>query len=103
VVVKDELGMQLKAAPGGPHTAPWLQELFKLLCVYASIPHEDEGMWEFEPNLYLSEITSVTANYTPRAAATDLVVRGLSEWLKLLPIDAVLLYLQQQSASDVTG
>ena len=101
-LVKDELGKQTTEAAGGPHTADWLLELFNLLAVYASIPEEDEGMWEFDPNLYLSEITSVTAKYTPRTAATDLAVLGLSEWLKLVAIDAALVCLHNQTSSGLT-
>lgn len=99
--VKAELEKQLKQAPGGGHTVAWLQELFKLLLTYAQIPSEEEELWEYDSNLYLSEATSITANYTPRAACADLVIRGLSEWLRMMPIDAILFYCQQNLANQV--
>lgn len=101
--VKAELEKQIKQAPGGGHTVGWLQELFKLLLTYAQIPNEEEALWEYDPNLYLSEATSITANYTPRAACADLVIRGLSEWLRMIPIDAILFYCQQNLATQVSN
>ena len=101
--VKSALDKQLKQAPGGGHTVGWLQELFKLLLTYAQIPNEEEALWEFDPNLYLSEATSITANYTPRAACADLVIRGLSEWLRLIPIDATLFYCEQNLSVQTTN
>lgn len=101
--VKAELEKQLKQAPTGGHTAGWLQELFKLLLTYAQVPNEEEALWEYDPNLYLSEATSITANYTPRAACADLVIRGLSEWLRMIPVDAALLYCEQNLAGQATN
>ena len=98
--VKSRLDQQLKQAAGGGHTVAWLQELFKLLLIYAQIPSEEEALWEFDPNLYLSEATSITANYTPRAACADLVIRGLSEWLRMVPVDAALHFCQQNFAAQ---
>lgn len=78
----------------GPHSASWLQELLKLVVAYAQITVEEEGLWDIDVNLFLSEETSVTANYTPRTASGDLIVLGLCEWLKQVPIDALLVYCQ---------
>jgi importin-9 len=101
--VKAALDKQLNLATGGGHTVAWLQELFKLLLTYAQIPNEEEALWEYDPNLYLSEATSITANYTPRAACADLVIRGLSEWLRIIPVDAALLYCEQNLAGQNTN
>jgi importin-9 len=100
--VKLELENQLKQAPNGPQSASWLQEVMKLVVSCAQITTEEEGLWDIDVNLYLSEETSVTANYTPRTACGDLVVRGLGEWLKQLPLDALLLYCQSVFAEPST-
>jgi importin-9 len=84
------------------HTVPWLQELIRVLVLYARIPKEEEGLWEFDANLYLSEATSLTANYTPRAACADLLVRSLGEWLKQLPIVAMLHFNQHNLQATST-
>ena len=97
--VKAELDKQLKAAPNGPHTAAWLQDVIRLLVSYAQIPSEEQGLWEWDSNLYLCEATSLTANYTPRAACAELAVRGLSEWLRMVPIEAIQFYCQQSFQS----
>jgi hypothetical protein len=92
--VKSELESQLRQALNGPPSAGWLQEVMKLVVSCAQITTEEEGLWDIDVNLYLSEETSVTANYTPRTASGDLVVRGLGEWLKQVPLDALLIYCQ---------
>ena len=97
--VKKELEQQLGATPDSPHTSQWLQELTKLLVLYAQIPKEEEGFWEYDPNLYLCEATSISPNYTPRAACAELVVRGLSTSLRLTSVDSVLFYWQQVTSS----
>lgn len=100
--VRHELEAQLKAAPQGRHTVAWLQELLKLLVAYAQIPKEEEALWEWDPNLYLCEATALTANYTPRAASAELAIRGLSEWLRLVPVDATLFFWQHTASSSTT-
>ena len=90
--VRNELENQLKQAPNGPSSADWLQAVMKLVVSYAQITTEEEGLWDIDVNLYLSEETAVTANYTPRAACGDLVIRGLGEWLKQVPVDALLMF-----------
>ncbi len=100
--VKSELENQLKQAPSGPQSAGWLQEVLKLVVSCAQITTEEEGLWNIDVNLYLSEETSVTANYTPRTACADLVVRGLSEWLKQVPLDALLVYCRGAFAEPST-
>lgn len=100
--VRSELSSQMKQLGEAQHTVHWLQELIRVLVLYSRIPKEEEALWEFDSNLYLSEATSLTANYTPRAACGDLVVRSLGEWLKQVPIIAMLHYSQQALSSQNT-
>lgn len=88
--VRAELTNQMKQLPNSEHTVGWLQELIRVMVQYSRIPKEEEGLWGFDANIYLCETTSVTANYTPRAACAELIVRSLMEWLKQLPIKALL-------------
>jgi importin-9 len=92
--VRSELENQLTQAPSGPASASWLQEALGFAISYAQITVEEEGLWDIDVNLFLSEETSVTANYTPRTACGELAVRGLGEWLKRVPLDALLLLCQ---------
>ena len=92
--VRSELEGQLKSAPSGPHTANWLQEVLKLAISYAQVSTEQEGLWDMDLNVFLSDEVQVTANYGPREACADLVIKGLGEWLKLVPVDALLAYLK---------
>ncbi|KAH0842884.1 hypothetical protein AYO21_09621 [Fonsecaea monophora] len=100
--VRKELTAQMQQLGEAQHTAPWLQELIRVLVLYARVPKEEEGLWEYDSNLYLCEATSLTANYTPRAACAELAVRSLGEWLKQIPI-AALLFFKQQNLSGQTS
>ncbi|KAI9869856.1 MAG: hypothetical protein M1823_008930, partial [Watsoniomyces obsoletus] len=55
--------------------ASWVTEVMKLAVAYAQITTEEEGLWDIDVNIFLSEETSVTANYTPRTACGDLVIK----------------------------
>ncbi len=101
--VRSELSAQMKQLGDAQHIVPWLQELIRVLVLYARIPQEEEGLWEYDANLYLSEATSLTANYTPRAACSELVVRSLSEWLKQIPIVAMLHFNQHSLSNQSTS
>ncbi|KAI1615101.1 armadillo-type protein [Exophiala viscosa] len=98
--VRSELSTQMKQLGDAQHTVHWLQELIRVLVLYSRIPKEEEALWEYDSNLYLSEATSLTANYTPRAACGELVVRSLGEWLKQIPIIALLHYKQQALSAE---
>lgn len=98
--VRSELSKQMKQLGDAQHTVPWLQELIRVLVLYARIPKEEEALWEYDSNLYLCETTSITANYTPRAACAELAVRSLGEWLKQVPIVALLHF--NQTLSSIT-
>lgn len=79
--VRTELNKQTQQAGTELHSTPWLQELTRLMVAYARIPREDEEMWQIDANIYLSETTSQTANYTPRMACAELITQTLMEWL----------------------
>jgi hypothetical protein len=69
----------------------WVTEVMKLAVGYAQITTEEEGLWDIDVNIFLSEETSVTANYTPRTACGDLVIK-LGEWLSEPTINGLLTY-----------
>lgn len=88
--VRTELFAQMQQLPKQEFTVGWLQELLRVLIQYCRIPQEEEGLWQFDANIYLCETTSITANYTPRAACAELLVRSLMEWLKQTPLKGLL-------------
>ncbi|PYI06763.1 ARM repeat-containing protein [Aspergillus sclerotiicarbonarius CBS 121057] len=90
--VKAELQQQLQNAGQSAATASWLPEIMKLAGSYAQITSEEEGLWDIDVNLFLSEETSVTANYTPRTCSGDLVVK-IGEWLKNTTVEGLHAYL----------
>ncbi|PYH90271.1 importin beta-5 subunit [Aspergillus ellipticus CBS 707.79] len=90
--VKAELQQQLQNAGPNAATTSWLPEILKLAISYAQITSEEEGLWDIDVNLFLSEETSVTANYTPRTCSGDLVIK-LGEWLKNTAVEGLHAYL----------
>ncbi|KAI5288827.1 hypothetical protein KEM54_004816 [Ascosphaera aggregata] len=91
--VRSELEGQLKAAGATVATSSWLPEVMKVVIGYAQITTEEEGLWDIDVNLFLSEETSVTANYTPRSCAADLVIK-FGEWLKEIVVTSLLHYVR---------
>ncbi|KAI9852334.1 MAG: hypothetical protein M1838_001039 [Thelocarpon superellum] len=91
--VRKELNNQLQASSGATGTAgtSWLTEVMKLAVTYAQITTEEEGLWDIDVNVFLSEETSVTANYTARTACGDLVIK-LGEWLEHVAVEGLLVY-----------
>lgn len=87
--VKKELEQQLKSQAGAGTT--WVTEVMKLAVAYAQITTEEEGLWNVDVNIFLSEETSVTANYTPRTACGDLVIK-LGEWINVATVEGLLSY-----------
>ncbi|KAF5016640.1 hypothetical protein F66182_11619, partial [Fusarium sp. NRRL 66182] len=90
--VKAELQAQLQNANEAATTSGWLPEIIKLAATYAQITAEEEGIWEIDVNLFLSEETSVTANYTPRTCGGDLIIK-LGEWLKVTVVQALVIHI----------
>ncbi|CAK7222933.1 hypothetical protein SBRCBS47491_005032 [Sporothrix bragantina] len=78
--VQKQLGEELAANGAAAHDTPWMVELMSLLIDYGRITREEEELWDIDVSLYLSEETSVTANYTARTACGDLLIK-LGEWL----------------------
>jgi hypothetical protein len=64
----------------------------KLCSSYAQITMEEEGLWEIDVNLFLSEETSITANYTPRTCSADLAIKT-GEWLKEKAAEGLLTHM----------
>ncbi|KAF1996866.1 ARM repeat-containing protein [Amniculicola lignicola CBS 123094] len=87
--VRAELEQQLRNSTN-PETT-WVTEVMKLAVAYAHITTEEEGLWNVDVNIFLSEETSVTANYTPRTACGDLVIK-LGEWQTQATVEGLLSY-----------
>ena len=95
--VRKELDQQLQnnsTADGN-----WVTQVMKLAVAYSQITTEEEGMWNIDVNVFLSEETSVTANYTPRTACGDLVSK-LGEWKGQETIDGLLAYTRSLYSSN---
>ena len=84
--VRKELEQQLQSQGTG-----WITEVMKIAVAYGQITIEEEGMWDIDVNVFLSEEVNVTANYTPRTAAGDLVIK-LGEWLQGPTLEGLLTY-----------
>ena len=95
--VKAELESQIKQAGNG--IPNWLVQVMKLVTAYGQVTTEEEGMWDIDVNVFLSEETSVTANYTPRSACGDLVIK-LGEWLKAKTVEGLLEYTRTVFSSE---
>ncbi|KAH7414070.1 armadillo-type protein [Phaeosphaeria sp. MPI-PUGE-AT-0046c] len=96
--VRQQLEQELASATA---ESSWVTEVMKLAVAYAQITTEEEGLWDIDVNIFLSEETSVTANYTPRTACGDLVIK-LGEWLTEPTINGLLAYTRAlySEASD---
>ncbi|RYO91995.1 hypothetical protein DL764_008198 [Monosporascus ibericus] len=78
--VRKELEGQL-SAHASAHEVPWVLDIMKLTTSYARITREEEELWDIDVSLYLAEETSVSANYTPRTASGDLLIKLGHDWL----------------------
>ena len=85
--VRKELESQLKTQGA----SSWISEMIKIAVAYAHITTEEEGMWDLDVNVFLSEEVNVTANYTPRTACGDLVTK-LGEWFNHATVEGLLSY-----------
>ena len=91
--VRKELEKQLTPTDDASQSS-WMLKLIELASSYAQITNEEEGMWEIDVNVFLSEETSVTANYTARIASGDLAIK-LGEWLKDVAINGMFEYMKK--------
>jgi hypothetical protein len=78
-------------AHGAVHDTPWVLDLMKLLVSFSQVTQEEEGLWEIDVSLYLSEETSVSSNYTARTACGDLLIK-LGEWLNQRALEGLFAY-----------
>ena len=85
--VRQALEKQLEASSTSPPN--WVIEIMTIAAAYAQITTEEEGLWEVDVNVFLSEEANVTANYTPRTASGDLVIK-LGEWLNAATVEGLL-------------
>ncbi|OAA69529.1 Armadillo-type fold protein [Cordyceps fumosorosea ARSEF 2679] len=90
--VQAELDRQLKAHAA--HEVPWMVDIMKLLGGYARVIREEEELWDIDCSLFLAEETSVTANYTARTAAGDLLIK-MGEWFNDKTIDGLFGYTKE--------
>lgn len=79
--IRRELDVQLepKALTNGAHASSWIVQVIPILVGYSQITMEDEGLWDIDINVFLSEETSETANYSPRDACSNFVTK-LCNW-----------------------
>lgn len=101
--VKKRLEQQLQTQTGtnGSMSSNWVTDVIMLAASYAQITTEEEDLWSFDVNVFLSEETSVTANYTARTACGDLIVK-LGEWLNQSLIEGLLSYIKNIRLSKRT-
>ncbi|KAK0938155.1 hypothetical protein LTR29_010266 [Friedmanniomyces endolithicus] len=97
--VRKELEQQLQSR--ATVAGSWVTELIKLAVSYAQITIEEEGLWETDANVFLSEEANVTANYTPRTACGDLVIK-LGEWLTAASVEGLLAYMRTLYSESAT-
>ena len=76
--------MEAQVAPDGVSDGvhsdgTWITQVMTILVGYAQITQEEEGLWDFDVNVFLSEETSETANYSPRNACSNFVAK-LCRW-----------------------
>ncbi|EXK32027.1 hypothetical protein FOMG_12372 [Fusarium oxysporum f. sp. melonis 26406] len=92
-LVQAELDGHLNAHASA-QDVPWMKEIMNMLIGYSRVTREEEDLWDIDCSLYLAEETSVTANYTARTAAGDLLIK-MGEWFNQKTIDG--LFGQTQS------
>ncbi|KXJ95130.1 armadillo-type protein [Microdochium bolleyi] len=88
--VRKELEAQL-SAHASAHETPWVLDIMKLTASYARITREEEELWDIDVSLYLAEETSVSANYTPRTACGDILIK-MGEWLNQRALEGLFGY-----------
>ncbi|KAI3342778.1 armadillo-type protein [Ustulina deusta] len=88
--VRKELESQLNAH-GNAHGTPWLLDISRITSSYGQIILEEQQLWDIDVSLYLAEEQSVSANYTPRTACGDLLIK-LGEWLQQKALEGLYAY-----------
>jgi hypothetical protein len=96
--VQAELDGQLNAHASA-HEVPWMVEIMKMLVSYSRVTREEEELWDIDCSLYLAEETSVSANYTARTAAGDLLIK-MGEWFNQKTVDGLFGYTKTLFPGD---
>ncbi|KFA76031.1 hypothetical protein S40288_00394 [Stachybotrys chartarum IBT 40288] len=99
--VQTELDGQLKAHASAADV-PWMIEIMRMLVGYSRVTREEEDLWDIDCSLYLAEETSVSANYTARTAAGDLLIK-MGEWFDQKAIDGLFGYTKTLFPSDASA
>lgn len=75
--IKQELDVQLapENIANGTSNNTWIQQIIATAVGYSQILTEDEELWEVDVNVFLSEETSETANYSARNACAGLATK----------------------------
>ncbi|KAL8854402.1 MAG: hypothetical protein Q9221_000889 [Calogaya cf. arnoldii] len=75
ITVKRTLEAQIapEKLSNGTFNGTWIDQIMTILVGFSQITQEDEGLWTIDVNVFLSEETSETANYSPRNACSYLV------------------------------
>lgn len=76
-IIKRELDIQLapESMANGTNNTTWIQQILATAVGYSQILTEDEELWEVDINVFLSEETSETANYSARSACAGLATK----------------------------
>ncbi|KAG6002715.1 hypothetical protein E4U21_002824 [Claviceps maximensis] len=99
--VKAELDGHLQAH-ASVQDVPWMMEIMRMLVSYARVTQEEEELWDIDCSLYLAEETSVTANYTARTAAGDLLIK-LGEWFNDKAVDGLFAFTKTLFPGDASA
>lgn len=98
--VQKQLQAQIDQS-GAVHETQWVLDLMKLATSYAQIAREEQELWEIDVGLYLAEETSVSANYTPRTASGDILIK-MGEWLKQRALEGLFAHTKTLFAADAS-
>ncbi|KAI8632462.1 ARM repeat-containing protein [Xylariaceae sp. FL1651] len=98
--VRKELEAQLNAHAGA-HETPWILDISKVCTSYGRITLEEEQLWDIDVSLYLAEEQSVSANYTPRTACGDLLIK-LGEWINQKALEGLYAYTKSLFAENAS-
>ncbi|KAI0177487.1 importin-beta domain-containing protein [Pestalotiopsis sp. NC0098] len=98
--VQKQLQAQIDQS-GAVHETQWVLDLMKLATSYAQIAREEQELWEIDVGLYLAEETSVSANYTPRTASGDILIK-MGEWLKQRALEGLFAHTKTLFTADAS-
>lgn len=82
-----------RAGFGKGNSSPFSQMVYTTIAL-SQIAGEDQCMWETDLNVFLSEETAISANYTPRTASGDLILK-LGEFFPVPAVDSLFDHTQR--------